>query len=99
MDLGCRPGLYTNQLAKQGFNKITGVDFSSRSIEYAKNQASELNLQVEYINQDFLTLDFTKYFDVALLIYCDFGVLDEYARDTLLYKIYTNLNSRRKICL
>ncbi|MNW43197.1 bifunctional 3-demethylubiquinone-9 3-methyltransferase/ 2-octaprenyl-6-hydroxy phenol methylase [compost metagenome] len=96
LDLGCGPGLYTNRLAKQGFNKITGVDFSSRSIEYAKNQASELNLQVAYINHDYLTLDFTNYFDVALLIYCDFGVLDEYARDTLLYKIYTNLNSGGK---
>ncbi|MGZ9583744.1 class I SAM-dependent methyltransferase [Paenibacillus marinisediminis] len=93
LDLGCGPGLYTNRLAKQGFNKVTGVDFSSRSIEYARNQAAELDVEVNYVNHDYLTYHFTNHFDVALLIYCDFGVLNEYERDTLLHKIYKNLNA------
>lgn len=96
LDLGCGPGLYTNRLAEQGFSNVMGVDFSSRSIDYAKNQASELNLQVDYICHDYLTLNIPNYFDVVLLIYCDFGVLDEHARLTLLHKIYNNLNSGGK---
>ncbi|WP_379134052.1 class I SAM-dependent methyltransferase [Paenibacillus sp. sgz500958] len=91
LDLGCGPGLYTNRLAKLGFNNVTGVDFSSRSIEYAKKQASELNLHVDYVCQDYLTLDFNNCFDVVLLIYCDFGVFNENERNSLLYKIYSNL--------
>ncbi|RUT47991.1 class I SAM-dependent methyltransferase [Paenibacillus anaericanus] len=91
LDLGCGPGLYTNRLAKLGFNNVTGVDFSSRSIAYAKDNASELNLQVNYICQDYLTLNFTNSFDVVLLIYCDFGVFNEYECNTLLHEIYSNL--------
>lgn len=91
LDLGCGPGLYTNRLAGRGFKKVMGVDFSTRSIQYAKNQASECNLQVDYIFHDYITLDFTDHFDLVLLIYCDLGVLDEKERDTLLHKIYNHL--------
>ncbi|BCG60767.1 class I SAM-dependent methyltransferase [Paenibacillus sp. URB8-2] len=91
LDLGCGPGLYTNRLAKQGFNNVTGIDFSSRSIEYARNQVAELNLHVNYVCQDYLTLNVTNDFDVVLLIYCDFGVLNENERNALLHNIYSNL--------
>lgn len=91
LDLGCGPGLYTNRLAKQGFKNVEGVDFSTRSIDYAKTQALNLKLHVDYVCHDYLTLDFTTCFDVILLIYCDFGVLNKSERDSLLTKIYNNL--------
>ncbi|MDQ0193273.1 class I SAM-dependent methyltransferase [Paenibacillus wynnii] len=97
LDLGCGPGLYTNRLAKLGFNSVTGVDFSSRSIEYAKYRASELDLSVNYVCQDYLTLEYTSSFDVVLLIYCDFGVFNEFERRELLNKIYNSLKPGGKI--
>jgi len=39
-DFGCGPGLYTTRIAEQGA-KVTGIDFSKRSIEYAKKVAQE----------------------------------------------------------
>ena len=41
-DFGCGPGLYTTRLAKRGA-KVTGIDFSERSIEYAKGVAAREN--------------------------------------------------------
>ena len=38
-DFGCGPGLYASRLAKYGA-QVTGIDFSARSIEYAKQAAA-----------------------------------------------------------
>ena len=38
LDMGCGPGLYTEKFAQYGY-KVTGIDFSHRAIEYAKNSA------------------------------------------------------------
>ena len=39
-DFGCGPGLYTTLLAEKGM-KVTGIDFSRNSIEYAQKTARE----------------------------------------------------------
>jgi 2-polyprenyl-3-methyl-5-hydroxy-6-metoxy-1,4-benzoquinol methylase len=39
LDFGCGPGLYTNRLAAKKI-KVTGIDFSGRSVDYARQQAS-----------------------------------------------------------
>jgi SAM-dependent methyltransferase len=91
LDLGCGPGLYTQRFAKRGFD-VTGVDFSRRSINYAQEQAAKEGLSINYIYQNYLTLAFDGTFDLATMIYCDFGVLsDEEAKD-LLKRVYTALN-------
>ncbi len=40
LDLGCGPGLYTQRFAQRG-QRVSGVDYSRRSIEYAGQQAEE----------------------------------------------------------
>ncbi len=96
LDLGCGPGLYTSRLARLGFNSVTGVDFSRCSIEYAERQAAEQELNINYVCQDYLSLDYTNSFDVAVLIYCDFGVLNEVERNDLLSRVYTSLKPQGK---
>jgi SAM-dependent methyltransferase len=86
LDLGCGPGLYAEILANRGHN-VTGVDFSKRSIEYAKNEAVRKKLKIEYINQNYLELNFENKFDLVILVYTDFGVLLPEDRDQLLNKI------------
>lgn len=90
LDLGCGPGLYTEKLAKKGY-KVTGVDFSQNSIEYAKNSAIQNNLDVNYICKNYLDLDFKEKFDLVIMIYCDFGVLSIEERKVLLEKVYSAL--------
>jgi 2-polyprenyl-3-methyl-5-hydroxy-6-metoxy-1,4-benzoquinol methylase len=87
LDLGCGPGLYSEILAKEGHN-VTGVDFSSHSIKYAKKEANKKNLDIKYINEDYLELDLEENsFDLVILIYTDFGVLLPHERDQLLETI------------
>lgn len=90
LDLGSGPGLYSEILAQKE-HKVTGVDFSKNSIEYAKNQAEKNNLEIEYINQNYLDLDYNKQFDLVMLIYTDFGVLLPYERNKLLENIHRAL--------
>lgn len=90
LDLGCGPGIYSELLNDEGFY-VTGIDFSKRSIEYAKNHAKENNLKIKYYYQDYLKLNYENEFDVAILIYCDFGVLSPADRNSLLKRIYKSL--------
>lgn len=84
LDLGCGPGLYAELLAKKGHN-VTGVDFSKLSIDYAQKEAQNKKLDIEYINQNYLQLNFEENkFDLVILIYTDFGVLLPKERETLL---------------
>lgn len=86
LDLGCGPGFYTKPLSQMGFSVI-GMDISKRSIEYAKSQ----DALSEYILQSYLEMDYEECFDMATLIWCDYGALTDIERMQLLEKVYTSL--------
>ncbi|THB81424.1 MAG: class I SAM-dependent methyltransferase [Desulfobacteraceae bacterium] len=90
LDLGCGPGLYSQLLAKKG-HQVTGVDFSKYSVGYAKNQAKENDLDIEYRCQNYLELEDQGKFDLVILIFTDFGVLVPEDRATLLSNIHRAL--------
>ena len=84
-DLGCGPGLYAARLAKRGA-KVTGIDFSGRSIEYAKEVAAREQLNISYVNQNYLEFETEDRFDLVLMIMCDFCALSPTQRKGLLSK-------------
>lgn len=86
LDLGCGPGLYAARLAAAGHH-VTGIDFSKRSVDYARQQAALQKLFICYHYQDYLTINYDNIFDLAIMIYCDFGVLPDPERDLLLQKV------------
>ena len=90
LDLGCGVGLYAENFAKKGF-KVTGIDISNRSIEYASQSAMQADLAIEYICQNYIDIKYKDEFDIAILIYCDLGVLSKVEREDLLRKIYLSL--------
>lgn len=90
LDLGCGPGLYTEKLAKEGY-QVTGVDFSENSIEYAKNRTKQTKLDINYLCKNYLDLDFKEKFDLVMMIYCDFGVLSIEEREVLIKNVYAAL--------
>ena len=49
-DFGCGPGRYTTGLAARGAS-VTGIDFSEGSIAYAREQARQWNLQIDYLHE------------------------------------------------
>ena len=93
LDLGCGPGLYAERLSKKG-HKVTGVDFSKNSIDYAIKQREKSQSNIEYINDNYLNLDFEGQFDIIMMIYCDFGVLVSEERISLMKMIHKALKPR-----
>ncbi len=82
-DFGCGPGLYTTRLARKGLC-VTGIDFSPRSIAYAKKTAIEEGLSINYINEDYLGFETEQRFDVIMMIMCDFCALSPGQRRKIL---------------
>ena len=90
LDLGCGPGLYAARLAEQGL-RVSGVDYSRRSIAYAQEYAKQHNLDIHYRYQNYLTLDDEGQYDAALLIYGDFCPLSPAQRRQLLRNLHRAL--------
>jgi 2-polyprenyl-3-methyl-5-hydroxy-6-metoxy-1,4-benzoquinol methylase len=89
-DFGCGPGLYANRLAKQGA-KVTGIDFSERSINHAVTVAKESEISVNYVCQNYLEFETKDSFDLIVMIMCDFCALSPDQRQTMLKKFRTLL--------
>ncbi|EDW76663.1 uncharacterized protein Dwil_GK15575 [Drosophila willistoni] len=48
LDLGCGNGMFLVALANEGYKQLTGVDYSPKAIELAKNIAENLKLDINY---------------------------------------------------
>ncbi|MFC1893144.1 methyltransferase domain-containing protein [Chloroflexota bacterium] len=97
-DFGCGPGLYTTPLAEKKAD-VTGVDFSSRSIQYAREAASKEGLSINYINQDYLEFETSEQFGLILMIMCDFCALSPAQRKKMLCKFHTFLKTTGSVLL
>lgn len=90
MDLGCGPGIYTNPLAQSGY-EVIGIDISEKSIEFAKKKASDNDLNIEYINDDFFNLNPTNKVDMVLMLYDIYSSYDIDHRRLILELVYNVL--------
>lgn len=88
VDLGCGPGLYARRMAARGA-RVTGIDFSANSLEYARGRCME---RVEYIEADYLEDELPRGFDLAVLIYYDYCALAPQRRARLLGRIHDMLD-------
>ncbi|SNT02185.1 Methyltransferase domain-containing protein [Anaerovirgula multivorans] len=92
LDIGCGPGLYAERFTRAGF-KVTGIDFSERSISYARESARKKKLNITYLYQNYLELITKNRFNLATMIYCDYGALSYQKRELLMRKVYDSLKS------
>ena len=97
-DFGCGPGLYAAPLAKRGAS-VTGIDFSGRSIEYAKEVAAREQLHVSYVKQNYLEFETEERFDLVLMIMCDFCALSPTQRKEILRKFHRILKPSGSVIL
>jgi len=82
-DFGCGPGLYAERFAKLGV-QVVGIDFSESSIAYARSEAAEKDLPIDYRCLNYLDYDSNEKFDLITMIFCDFCVLSPVQRSRLL---------------
>lgn len=98
LDLGCGPGLYSERFCRAGL-RVTGIDASRRSIDYAIAHAAAHQLAVDYRYGDYLAMDFRRRFDAAVLIYGDLCALAPAQRDRLLAATHTALKGGGRLAL
>lgn len=98
VDFGCGPGLYTTRLSEKG-SKVTGIDFSKNSIEYAQKVANEKGLDIKYVNQNYLDFETGERFDLIILIMCDFCALSPAQRKRMLIKFHSLLKPNGSLLL
>jgi len=97
-DFGCGPGLYTSAFALTGA-KVTGVDFSKNSLEYAKTHAKKESLNINYVFQNYLEYEPKEQYDIITMIMCDFCALSPIQRKKMLEKFHRLLNDGGRILL
>lgn len=90
LDLGCGPGLYSNKLAKMGI-KVTGIDLSQRSIEYAQKESEVNGTEIDYLCSDFFEVNFLKEFDGILQVNGELNTFSNMRRDELFTKLWRAL--------
>jgi 2-polyprenyl-3-methyl-5-hydroxy-6-metoxy-1,4-benzoquinol methylase len=84
-DFGCGPGLYTTRLAERGA-RVTGIDFSENSLDYAGKTATDKKLKINYVLKNYLEFETSDRYDLILMIFCDFCVLGPEQRKKMLSK-------------
>jgi SAM-dependent methyltransferase len=97
-DFGCGPGLYAGRLA-QNKAQVTGIDFSRRSIEFARQAAASDGLSIRYVNDDYLRWETEARFDLIIMILCDFCALSPVQRKHMLMKFRSLLRENGSVLL
>ncbi len=97
-DFGCGPGLYSRKLAQRQAS-VVGIDFSKRSIQYAKEEAQHYGLTIDYVNQNYLAYETDERFNLIVMIMCDFCALSPAQRRGMLTKFHTFLAPNGSVLL
>jgi SAM-dependent methyltransferase len=93
LDIGCGPGHYSVALARMGLTSVWGIDFAPAMIELARIKAESAGVGeiCRFINDDFLTYDFGRTFDYAILM----GFMDYISRPRVVIERALSLADRR----
>jgi len=86
-DFGCGIGSYATRFAEKGAD-VTGIDFSETVIQHAKEVARQKELDITYVQQNYLEFETEDRFDLITLLLCDFCALSQSQRKTMLEKFY-----------
>jgi cyclopropane fatty-acyl-phospholipid synthase-like methyltransferase len=97
-DFGCGPGLYTTRLARR-HAVVTGIDFSKRSIRYAKETADRERLPIHYVTRNYLDFKTEDRFHLIIMIMCDFCALSPNQRREILSKFHALLEPSGSVLL
>jgi SAM-dependent methyltransferase len=77
-------------LTKLG-HSCRGIDFGPASIKYAREQAIQDDVEIDYVLEDIRTADYGDENDLALFIYGEFNVFKSVDVKDVLQKVYNSL--------
>jgi len=89
LDLCCGLGRHSLRLAERGY-KITGVDFSRKYLEIAKERAKKKNLNVDFIQGDMKAIKFRREFNAVINMFTSFGFFEKDEENLMVLKNVLN---------
>lgn len=90
LDLACGFGRHANRLAALG-HTVTGVDYMPGFLDLARQQAAEMGVQVDYIQEDMREVSFREEFDRVLLLFSSFGYFEDCENEQVLRNMFRAL--------
>jgi 2-polyprenyl-3-methyl-5-hydroxy-6-metoxy-1,4-benzoquinol methylase len=93
LDVGCGTGRHSIELARRGYD-VTGIDLSESMLAKARENASNANLDIDFLKCDARDLPFTGEFDVAIML-CEAG-FPLMETDEMNYEILKNVSKSLK---
>jgi len=93
LDVGCGTGRHAIELSKRGY-KITGIDLSESQLARAKEKAKELNLEIDFQQNNARKLPFDGEFDAAIML-CE-GAFPLMETDEMNFEILKNVTRALK---
>mgnify|MGYP001341666697 CR=1 FL=1 len=76
LDLACGFGRHANRLAALGYS-VTGVDQSADFLNLARKHASDMSVDVNYLQVDMRQIEFVEEFDVVIMMFTTFGYFSD----------------------
>lgn len=74
LDIACGTGRHAIEMAKRGY-RVTGVDISGDMLKAAKNDSLLVKVQVTFVQQDMVTLNFREAYDAAYILFNTISLL------------------------
>jgi SAM-dependent methyltransferase len=97
LDLACGHGRHSIELARQGFENITGLDFNIAAIEQAQTDAVGTN--AKFVVGDMLALTYEQEFDVVLSFFSSIFYWDDQTHLRILQGIHQALKQNGRLML
>jgi SAM-dependent methyltransferase len=85
-DIGCGPGLYALRMARRGAT-VTGIDFSTRSIDHARRMAEAEGADATFVVGDYREDEIPAGQDLVCLIYGDMCAMSAENRRAVTAKV------------
>jgi SAM-dependent methyltransferase len=80
LDLACGHGRIALELARRGY-RVTGLDLSPRSLQFARERAGSEGLDIEWVEADMREIPPGAEFDAIVNVFTAFGYFEEEAEN------------------
>ena len=90
LDLACGHGRIANRLAARGA-RVTGLDATPLFLDLARRDAAERGADVEYVEGDMRSLEWTSRFDGVLIWFTSFGYFSDEENRRVLEEVFEAL--------
>jgi SAM-dependent methyltransferase len=97
LDLACGHGRHSIELTRQGFGKVTGLDFNAAAIDQAR--ADAIGTSAKFLHGDMLALTYNQEFDVVLSFFNSVFYWDDQTHLQIFQGIHNALKPNGRLLL